>query len=53
MDDCGIESPEMSEIDALIDRLKAKVFELTKECDLSAYLGIKFQRKPKNKTPSQ
>ena len=40
----------MSEIDASIDRLKAKDFELTKECDFSDYLGIKFQRNPKNNT---
>ena len=50
MDDCGIASPDMSEIDAFIDRLKAKGFELTKECDFSAYLGIKFQRNLKNNT---
>ena len=30
--------------------LKAKGFELTKECDCSADLGIKFQRNPKNNT---
>ena len=48
--DCGIVSPDMSEIDAFIDRLKAKGFELTKECDFSAYLGIKFHRNPKNNT---
>ena len=50
MDDCGIASPDMSEIDAFIDRLKAKGFELTKECDFSAYLGIKFHRNLKNNT---
>ena len=50
MDDCGIASPDMSEIDAFINRLKAKDFELTKECDFSAYLGIKFQRNLKNNT---
>ena len=37
-DNCGIASPDMSEIEAFIDRLKAKGFELTKECDFSAYL---------------
>ena len=47
VDDCGIASPEMSEIDAFIDRLKNKGFELTKECDFHAYLGIKFQRNSK------
>ena len=40
----------MSEIDAFIDRLKAKGFELAMECDSSAYLGIKFHRNPKNNT---
>ena len=50
VDDCGIASPDMSEIDAFIDRLKAKGFELTKECNFSAYLGIKFQRNLKNNT---
>ena len=47
VDDYGIASPEMSEIDAFIDRLKNKGFELTKECDFHAYLGIKFQRNSK------
>ena len=50
MDDCGIASPDMSEIDAFIDRLKAKGFELTKECDFSAYLAIQFQRNLKDNT---
>ena len=50
MDDCGIASADMSEIDAFIDRLKAKGVELTKECDFSAYLGMKFQRNPKTNT---
>ena len=50
VDDCGISSPEMSEIDAFIDRLKNKGFELTKECDSSAYLGIEFQRNSKTNT---
>ena len=36
VDDCGIASPDMSEIDAFIDRLKAKGFELAMECDSSA-----------------
>ena len=40
----------MSEIDAFIDRLKAKGFELTKERDFSGYLGIKFHRSLKNNT---
>ena len=42
VDDSGIASPDMSEIDAFIDRLKAKAFELTKECDFSAILGSSF-----------
>ena len=50
MDDCGIASHGMSEIDAFIDRLKSKGFLLTKECDFSTYLGIKFQRNPQNNT---
>ena len=50
VDDCGIAGPDMSEIDAFIDRLKAKVFELTKERDFSTYLGIKFHRNLKNNT---
>ena len=50
VDDCGIVSPDMSKIDAFIDRLKAKGFEVTKECDFSAYLEIKFQRNRKNIT---
>ena len=50
MDDCGIASLGMSEIDAFIDRLKAKGFELTKECEFSAYLGIKFHRNMKSNT---
>ena len=48
VDDCGIANPDMSEIDSFIDRLQAKGFELTKECDFSAYLGIKFHRNLKN-----
>ena len=43
MDDNGTASPHMLEIDAFIDWLKSKGFELTKECDFSAYLGIMFQ----------
>ena len=50
MGDCGIASPDMSEINAFIDRLKAKGFELTKKCDFSAYLLIKFHRNLKNNT---
>ena len=50
VDDCGIASLDMSEINAFIDRLKAKGFELTKECDFNAVLGIKFERNPKNNT---
>ena len=50
VDDCGIASTDMSEIDAFIDRSKPKGFELTQECDFSAYLGIKFHRNPKNNT---
>ena len=50
MDDCVISSPHMSKIDAFVNRLKSKGFELTKECDFSAYLGIKFQRNLKNNT---
>ena len=50
MDNCGIASPDMSEIEAFIDQLKSEGFELTKECDFSAYLGIKFQRNRKNDT---
>ena len=50
VDDCGIASSDMSEINAFIDRLKAKGFELTNECDFSTYLGIKFHRNPKNNT---
>ena len=46
VDDCGIASPDMSEIDAFIDWSKGKGFDLTKECDFSAYLGIKFPRNP-------
>ena len=48
VDDCGIASLDMSKIDALIDKLTAKGFELTKECDFSAYLGIKCHRNLKN-----
>ena len=43
VDDCMIASPDMSGIDAFIDRLKSQGFELTKECDFSDYLVIKFQ----------
>ena len=50
MHECGIASPDMSEIDAFINRLKSKGFELTKECDFSAYLGIKFQCNLKDNT---
>ena len=50
MDDCGIASPDMSEIDAFIDRLKSKGFELTKECDFSAYIRIKSQQNLKDNT---
>ena len=32
--------------------MKVKGFELTKECDISAYLGIKFHRNLKNNTIS-
>ena len=52
MNDCGIASPDMSKIDAFLDQLKSKGFELTKECDFSAYLGMKFQRNLKNNTIS-
>ena len=50
MDDFGIASPDMSEIDVFIDRLKAKGFQLPNECDFSAYLGIKFHSSLKNNT---
>ena len=50
VDDCGIASTDMSEIDAFIDRLNAEFFESTKECDFNAYLGIKFHRNLKNNT---
>ena len=50
VDDYGIASPDMSEIDAFIDRLNTEGFELTNECDFSAYLGIKVQRNPKKNT---
>ena len=50
VDDCGIASPDLSNIDVFIYNLKSKGFELAKECDFSTYLGIKFQRNPKNNT---
>ena len=50
VDDCGIASPDMSEIDAFIDRLIAKGFELTRECAFCAYLGIKFHRNLEDNT---
>ena len=42
VDDCGIAAPTMKEIDGFVDRLRKRGFELTKEGDFSAYLGINF-----------
>ena len=48
MDDWGIASNDMSEIDAFINRLKEKGFDLTKEC---TSVLISTPRSP-NKTPN-
>ena len=50
VDDCGIATPTMKEIDGFVDRLRKRGFELTKEGDFSAYLGINFHRDPKTQT---
>jgi hypothetical protein len=50
VDDCGICSKEMADIDAFIKRLKQKGFELTKDEAFSEYLGINFVRDNKRKT---
>ena len=50
VDDCGIATPTMKEIVGFADRLRKRGFELTKEGDFSAYLGINFHRDPKTQT---
>ena len=50
MDDCGIATPTMKEIDSFVDRLQKREFELTEKGDFSAYLGINFHRDPKMQT---
>ena len=50
VDDCAIAAPTMKEIDGFADQLRKKGFELTKEGDFSAYLGINFHRDPKMQT---
>jgi len=42
VDDCGIGAKNESDIDAHVDRLRAKGFEITKEGTSSEFLGIKF-----------
>jgi hypothetical protein len=44
VDDCGVCAPSVAAIDAVIDRLRAQGFELSKESDFSEYLGIQFTR---------
>jgi hypothetical protein len=48
VDDCGIVAPTMDLVDAFIKRLKDQGFELTKDIDLSEYLGINFSRDSSN-----
>jgi hypothetical protein len=43
VDDAGIAAPTVELIDAFVDGLKAKGFELTKEGSFSEFLGIKFE----------
>jgi hypothetical protein len=43
VDDAGIAAPMVGLIDAFVDGLKAKGFELTKEGSFSEFLGIKFE----------
>jgi hypothetical protein len=43
VDDAGIAAPMVELIDAFVDGLKAKGFELTKEGSFSEFLGIKFE----------
>ena len=44
VDDCGIVAPTMTLVDAFIERLKTKGFELSKDSDFADYLGINFKR---------
>ena len=44
VDDCGIVAPTMTLVDAFIERLKTKGFELSKDSDFAEYLGIDFKR---------
>ena len=50
VDDCGIAAPTMKEIDGFVNRLRNRGFELSKEGDFSAYLGINFHCNPKTQT---
>jgi hypothetical protein len=43
VDDAGIVAPTVELINAFIDGLKAKEFELTKEGSFSEFLGITFE----------
>jgi hypothetical protein len=43
VDDAGIVAPMVELIDAFVDGLKAKGFELMKEGSFSEFLGIKFE----------
>jgi hypothetical protein len=44
VDDTGIVVPMVELINAFVDGLKAKGFELTKEGSFSEFLGIKFEK---------
>ncbi|KAL7571814.1 hypothetical protein ACA910_002899 [Epithemia clementina (nom. ined.)] len=50
VDDCGITSPTMSEIDAFLARMRIKGFELTKDEGFSEYLGIQFEQNTTSKS---
>ena len=50
VDDCGIAALTMKEINGFVDWLRKRGFELTKEGDFSAYLGINFHHDPKMQT---
>jgi hypothetical protein len=45
VDDAGIAAPKEADVDALVKRLRAKGFELTKEGTFSEFLGIKFDNR--------
>ena len=49
VDDLGLAAEHMETIDALIESLRSKMFDLTKEGSFSEYLGIKYEDTPDGK----